>query len=111
MNEPLLERIRVLERSVKRWRLTSLALALLLVCALAIAGIFMAIPPRQEPGDFWLFLPWVRARHQAEQAELARREEALQALRAAEAMRQHLEAKQREKQPAPTAEAVNKQQP
>jgi hypothetical protein len=40
MYEPLLERIQVLERSVLRWRLVSLALAILLFSSLAISGTF-----------------------------------------------------------------------
>jgi len=103
MNEPLLERISQLERSVKRWRLCSFCLFLLLILVLAVGGIFTAIPAT-EPGDFWHFLPWVRARHQEEMA----RREALQALREAEAVRQQMEAKRLEKQAAPAGEVVNK---
>jgi hypothetical protein len=55
MNEPPLERIRVLERSVKHWRVVSLVLALLLICALAIGGLITTIPANQEPGRFWTF--------------------------------------------------------
>jgi hypothetical protein len=83
-NEPLVERNRLLERSVKRWRLVSLVLALLLLCAVAIGAIFAAVPATHEPGEFWHFLPWVRAR----EAEMRAREEAMraeQALRAFEA--------------------------
>jgi hypothetical protein len=61
-NEPLVERNRQLERSVKRWRLISLVLALLLIGAVAVGGIFAVIPATHEPGNFWHFLPWVRAR-------------------------------------------------
>jgi hypothetical protein len=85
MNEPLLqERISQLERSVKRWRLVSSVLTLLLICAVAIGGIFAVIPPTQEPGGIWLMLPWVRARA-AREAEMRARREAVRALRAVEA--------------------------
>jgi hypothetical protein len=96
-NEPLVERNRQLERSVKRWRLVSVCLVLLLICALAIGVIFTAIPATQEPGEFWLFLPWVRARA-AREAELrARQEQEVRALQA-EADRKAAEAaKQQEK--------------
>jgi hypothetical protein len=83
MNEPPFERISQLERSVKRWRLISLLLVFLLTCAVAIGVIFTAIPSTQEP-DFWLFLPWVRARA-AERARLeaVREKQALEAQRRA----------------------------
>jgi hypothetical protein len=99
MNEPLLERIRQRERRVKRWRLISLALALLLILAIAVGGILTVMPATREPGGFWLWLPWVRARHQE---EMARRE--------ADALRQQIEAaKQREQQAVPAGE--NRQAP
>jgi hypothetical protein len=71
-NEPLVERNRQLERSVKRWRLVSLLLALLLIGTVAIGGIVAVIPPTQQPGNFWHFLPWVRARAAREDAIRAR---------------------------------------
>jgi hypothetical protein len=40
MYEPLLERIRTLERSVQCWKLATLALAILLISFLAISGTF-----------------------------------------------------------------------
>jgi hypothetical protein len=40
MHKPLLERIRVLERAVQRWRLVCVALSLLFVSSLAINGTF-----------------------------------------------------------------------
>jgi cell division protein FtsB len=43
MHEPLLERIGQLERSVRRWRLACLALALVVVSLLAISGTFGAM--------------------------------------------------------------------
>jgi hypothetical protein len=77
---------------VKRWRLLSLVLALLLISAVAIGGIFTIIPATQEPGNFWHFLPWVRAR----EAELRARE---QQMRALDAERRAVEAaREREKQ-------------
>ena len=100
MNEPLLEQVRQLERRVKRWRLVSLALALLLILVIAVGGIFTAMPATREPGGFWHWLPWVRARRQE---EMARRE-------AEEAARQELEAaKQQKKLAAPAGE--NRQAP
>lgn len=65
MNEPLLERIEQLERSVKRWKRVSLVLAFLLILAV-IGGVLAAIPPTHERSNLWLLLPWVRARHEAE---------------------------------------------
>jgi hypothetical protein len=94
------ERISQLERSVKRWRLVSLVLAFLLICAVGIGCILASVPPTQEHSDFWLWLPWIRARHQE---EMARRE--------AEAVRQQMEAKQREKQAALAGEGVDEKQP
>ncbi len=40
MHEPLLERIRQLERSVRLWRLVSLALLILFASAAAVSGTF-----------------------------------------------------------------------
>lgn len=88
-NEPLLERIQHLERSVKRWRLVSLVLAFLLICLVAIGAIFTVIPPTQERGNFWLWLPWVRARREAEMQAMQ------EALRAAEAAKIAAEAAKR----------------
>jgi hypothetical protein len=92
-NEALVERNRQLERSVKRWRLVSLVLALLLICAVAIGGIVTAIPRSQEPGGVWLWLPWIRAR----EAELRAREAAdqarLEAVRAEQAAAERRAAK------------------
>lgn len=76
MNEPLLDRISQLERSVKRWRLVSLLLAFLLTCVLAVAATFTTIQPTEKHGNFWLMLPWVRARA-AREAELRARQEAV----------------------------------
>jgi len=66
-NEPL-ERITQLENQVRRWRRISVVLALLLILVVAVGGIFTAIPATQERGDFWHWLPWVRARHAREEA-------------------------------------------
>jgi hypothetical protein len=79
------ERIEQLERSVKRWRLVSLVLALLLICAVAIGGIFAVVPATHARGEFWLWLPWVRERAAREDAMRARlqAEKALQELEAA----------------------------
>jgi hypothetical protein len=84
--QPLVERITQLGRSVKRWRLVSLCLALLLICVVTIGGVFTAIPATREPGDFWLFLPWVRAaRARAAIEEMRARENEVRALQAVEA--------------------------
>ena len=93
-HDPLLERISQLERSLKRWRLASVCLALLLTGALAVACLFTAMQPAEEPGDFWLMLPWVRARA-AREAELRARQEALRALQAVEADRRAAQERQK----------------
>ncbi len=89
MNRPVDERVHQLERSLKRRRLIGLGLIFLLICALVIGGLITTIPATQEPGHFWDFLPWVRARRAEEEA----RRQTLDALREAEAVRQQLEAK------------------
>ena len=89
MNEQLVERNQQLERSMTRWKLVSLSLLLLLICALAVGGTFMAIPATQEP-DFW-FLPLLRATA-AKDAAL-RAEQQVRALRAAEVARKAPKAK------------------
>jgi hypothetical protein len=78
MNEALLKQIRLLKRSVRRWRLVSLGLALLLAIIIAVGGITLL--PTGESGDFWMMLPWVRARRQE---ELARQEAIMRADEAA----------------------------
>jgi hypothetical protein len=89
MNEPLLERISQLEHQLRRWRRISVVLAFLLICVVAVAGAYMVMPPTQEPRNFWLWLPWVRARAEREAAEQARQNEmkAMQALEALEVER------------------------
>jgi hypothetical protein len=79
MHEPLLERIRQLERSVGRWRLVSFAEAIIIVSLLAIGGTFGLIlllngPDLREVE--MLRMDAERARADAEQARL-RAEEAL----------------------------------
>jgi hypothetical protein len=93
-NEPLVERNRQLERSVKRWRLISLSLALLLVVLLAVGGTLTAIPTTDERGDFWLWLPWVRAARAAEMRAMQEQ------MRAVEAERQAVEARKEHKKRA-----------
>jgi hypothetical protein len=89
-NEPLVERNRQLERSVKRWRLICLVLAGLLICVLAIGGILTAIPATQGPSDFWLWLPWVRAARAAEMRAMQEQMRAVEAeKRAVEARKEH----------------------
>jgi hypothetical protein len=51
-NESLVERNRLLERSARRWRVFSLVLALLLIGAVAVGGIFAVIPATHEPRNF-----------------------------------------------------------
>jgi hypothetical protein len=86
MNEPLLERINLLERSVQRWRRISLVLALLLIGAVAVGGASVGmLLIRQDGGGF--LLPWYRARAAREDAIRAE-----QAMRTAEAARQAAEA-------------------
>jgi hypothetical protein len=83
------ERISHLEQSVTRWRLVSLVLAVLLLCALAIGATLSAIPSTQE-ADFW-FLPLLRATAAKEAA--LRAEQQVRVLRAAEAAKRAAEAK------------------
>jgi hypothetical protein len=79
MHEPLLERIRELERSIRRWRLVSLALLLTLLGFMAISGTFGVVLFMRE-ADLW----GVRARAMEDQ-ERARvqTERALQEVEAA----------------------------
>jgi hypothetical protein len=78
MHEALLERIGVLERAVQRWRLVSLALALLCVSSLAINGTFGIVmilsDDRRQEREARMELEMERARaeqaiRQAEQVE------------------------------------------
>jgi hypothetical protein len=85
MNDQSIERNRQLERAVKRWKLVSLLLALLLIGAVTVGGLFAVIPATHEPGEFWHFLPWVRAREaemRAMDAEMRARQEQMRALEA-----------------------------
>jgi hypothetical protein len=86
MNEPLLDRIAALERSVRRWRRVSLCLALLLLCSLAIGGTTVGLMMANLPGRFDFLMPWARERAAREAAEIAR-QEAIQAMQDAEAAR------------------------
>jgi hypothetical protein len=85
MYEPLLERIRVLEGSVQRWRRVSLALAILLISCLAISGTFSVVLLFSQRG--------MRAAELQMQAERAaiEREQALQAQMEADVARQRAE--------------------
>jgi hypothetical protein len=100
MNDQLLERIRQLERSVRRWRLACLALVIVVVSLLAIGGTFglMAIlqmPNIREMEMVHMELEELRAHEraaraqaeQAVQAERAARQEAERALQAERAAR------------------------
>ena len=96
MNEPLHERVSQLERCVKRWRLVSFCLLLLLILVVAVGGIVTAIPATREPGGFWTWLPWVARERAAREEVLRAREEEMRALRAMDAQRRAAEAKQAE---------------
>src|SRR5947208_2543068 len=92
MHEPLQERIGVLERAVQRWRLLSLALALLFVSSLAINGTFGIVMILS--GDHRQELEMLR------EAEMQQRERAEQALRQAEQVeRMMIEQHKRQAQP------------
>jgi hypothetical protein len=106
MHEPLLERIRQLERSVLRWQLVCLALVIVVVALLAIGGTFGAIILLELPNRHEIEM--VRdeadaARQQADAArqdavqameqERAARHEAERALQAERAARQQKEGK------------------
>jgi hypothetical protein len=95
--QPLVERITQLKRSAKHWKLVSLVLTLLLICAVAVGGIFAVVPATHEPGEFCRWLPWVRARAAREAEEQARQNE-VKARRALEALdAERRVAKEREK--------------
>ena len=76
MQEPLLDRIRVLEKSVERWRRVSIALLLLLLCFMAISGTFGAIIAFNVGNGERVMV--LRAREQAARAEAEAREAARQ---------------------------------
>lgn len=103
-NEPILERVKQLEQQVRTWRRTSLVLALLLICGLAVGGTLVGSLTTEVPGrfDWMMLLPWVRA-------ERAAREEALRA-RLEQAARAAAE-KEREKGAAPAGGVANKKEP
>src|SRR5438045_3177902 len=93
MNEHFFERIRVLERSVRRWRLATFALVLLLISFLAIGATVGLVM-------LGLQLPDRRGMMERERAEMerARAEEAFQ--RAEQARREADAARAREKRDA-----------
>jgi hypothetical protein len=91
MHEPLLERIQVLENSVQRWKLISLALLILLICGTAISGTFGAILMLSGPGMREvevMRMEEARARMDAERAR-----EEVERLRRIEQLQQKDEAK------------------
>ena len=98
MHEPLLERIRQLETSVRRWRLACLALLIVVASLVAIAGtfgVFLALLPARHQMDMLREDAEV-ARAEAEQAAheaRAAREQAERALQAERAARQQMEGK------------------
>jgi hypothetical protein len=105
MNEPLLDRIAALERSVRRWRVVSFCLALLLLCSLAIGGTTLGLM-MNLPGQFDFLMPWARERAAREEAEMAR-QEAIQAMHEAEAARK--QAQDARKELLRDADAARKQ--
>jgi hypothetical protein len=104
MNEqqPLLDRIRQLERTVLRWRLATFVLAILLVCSIAIGGTMSLMTMLQLPDRREMLMIREEERAMREQAEAARRE----ALAAAEREKQ---ARQQAEQALREAEAARKQ--
>jgi hypothetical protein len=96
VHEPLLERIRQLERSVLRWQLACLALVIVVVALLAIGGTFGAIMLLRQPDIELLRAEADAARQDAVQAmqqERAARHEAERALQAERAARKQIEGK------------------
>src|ERR1700683_4970570 len=94
MHEPLLERIRQLEQSVRRWRLACLALLIVVVSLVAIGGTFGVILALQVPDRRQMEMERADAElardqaQQAIQAERVAREQAERALKAERATRQ-----------------------
>jgi hypothetical protein len=94
MHDPLLERIRQLERSVSRWRLACLALLIVVVSLVAIGGTFgvilaLQVPDRRQMEMERADAEMARAHaEQAMQAERVAREQAERALQAERAARQ-----------------------
>ena len=96
MHEPLLDRIRQLERSVQRWRLACLALVIVVVSLLAIGGTFGTMMLLEQPAIERLRMEMHAAHKQAEEAmyaERVARQQAEQALQAERAARQQIEGK------------------
>jgi hypothetical protein len=97
MSEFFLQRIEKLERSVRRWRLVSVVLAILLTCSLACGGTFTTVLLMHRPHQRQVNILELemgerdrveQAMQEARmQADLAR-EQAEQALREAEAAKQ-----------------------
>jgi hypothetical protein len=84
MHEPLLERIHSLEGAVRRWKLISLALLILLICGTAISGTFSVMVMLDRPGLREARLQEMMAREEAQRALIAEQ----QARQAAELARQ-----------------------
>jgi hypothetical protein len=85
MHEPLLDRIRQLERLVQRWRLAGLALVIVVVSLLAIGGTFGTMMLLEQPAIEWLRMEALMARDEADramEAEQVARKQAEQALQA-----------------------------
>jgi hypothetical protein len=79
MHEPLLERIRQLERSVLRWQLACLALVIIVVALLAIGGTFGAIMLLELPNRREIEMVRDDADAARQEADAAR-EDAIQAM-------------------------------
>ncbi len=99
MHEQLLEHIRHLERSVRRWRLACFALVILAVSLLAVGGTFGSILMLRLPDINEMEMLRMEARESRDRAEDAMhaervaRQQAETALQAERAARQQLEAK------------------
>jgi hypothetical protein len=81
MHEPLLDRIRQLERSLRRWRLACFALGLIIVSLLATGGTFglILVLAASDRDELWMEAAEARDRaEQARQAAEAARQEMLQ---------------------------------
>jgi hypothetical protein len=88
MNEQYTDRNSLLERSVRRWRLVSFILAVLLICSVAIGGTFVAVLLMQLPHQNEMQMLLLREQDSRRQAEQAK-QRAEQALREAEAAKRN----------------------
>jgi hypothetical protein len=91
MNEHVLERIRDLERSVRRWRLACLAMAFIIVSLIAIGGTVGIMAMIDSPSQRQVLM--------LQMQEIQAREQAERALAAERAARQQLEQQKQRAQP------------